>query len=195
MAAKLIVFEGPDQVGKGTQSRLFEKSLRKSGHRVVRVEVPIHSPITHKMIYWMLSNGTARQFPNSFQFVHFINKLMFQALKLPKLMAENDVVILDRWTLSAVVYGDATGVHPDRNVLLYNTLKKPDATVVIVGPTRSRGADDAYEASHEIQDRVRHSYTMWADDHENDHVLVDFDDTPANIHDFIVAELSDFLDF
>ena len=40
-----------------------------------------------------------------------MNKFFFNALTLPKLMNAYDVIILDRWSASVLVYGYASNVN------------------------------------------------------------------------------------
>lgn len=183
--SKIVVFEGPDKVGKETQSKLIAELLRSKGARVTRVEVPCRSATwSHALIYWMLRNDLAKRLPNVFQFVQFLNKLSFQLLDLPDLLRNNDVVVLDRWALSAVVYGDATGVNHAFNTWLYNRLLRPDLTVVFAERSyrRSTRQDDSYERDTELQERVRSGYATWALLHPDDHALVSNDAPVGAVH-------------
>lgn len=161
--ARLIVIEGPDKVGKETQSKLLEKYLTMCGNRVRRVEVPVHDGITYHLIYWMLRNGFAIRHPNIFQFVQFLNKWFFQTVALPWLKMRNDYIIFDRWAVSAVVYGDATGVNMGFNRWLYRRLKKANVTVILMGPAfdANNENDDTYEKSSSLQSLVRVGYKFW----------------------------------
>lgn len=181
---KVLVFEGPDKSGKETQSRLTVETLRKQGARVIRVEVPCRSARwTHGLIYWMLRNGWAKRLPNAFQAVQFLNKLSFQLLDLPAMLRDHDVVVLDRWSLSSIVYGDATGVHRGFNRLLSRLLRKPDRTIVFAERSYRRDSeqDDSYEKDTDLQARVRAGYREWASTHA-DHFLVDNSRSVDEVH-------------
>lgn len=173
--AKLVTVEGIDKCGKETQSKLMLQSYLCSGYRTSRVEVPVKDcNKTYRLIYWMLNNGLAKRWPNTFQFIQFMNKLLFQLLFLPKLLNDNDIVILDRWSLSAVIYGDATGVNHNFNMMLFNWLKKPDITVIFHGTSfrRSTTTDDSYEKDTELQKRVAQAYHNWGVKHPRETVLI-----------------------
>jgi len=191
MTAKLVVFEGPDKVGKETQSKLLLRSLKDASYNVVRCEVPTNAcPRTYKLIYSMLKSGWAKRTPNLFQFIQFLNKWLFQVLHMPSLMRNNDVVILDRWSLSAVIYGGATGVNSVLNMFLFNRLKKPDITIVLDGQSfrRSTTEDDSYEKDNELQAAVKVAYHQWALDHSNDHVLAQNNASKLEVHyDILIA--------
>ena len=190
--AKIIVIEGPDKVGKETQSRLLQTNLSNAGYRTLRVEVPSKAcPRTHRLIYKMLGNGWAKRTPNFFQFVQFLNKFLFQHRVLPALDEFYDVIIFDRWRLSAIIYGNATGVNERLNRFLYRRLRKADITLVFHGRSfRRNSVDDAYEKDSELQARVKKDYVSWAYGHSQDHVLINNEGTLQEVQDAVQAELA-----
>jgi thymidylate kinase len=187
---KLVVFEGPDKVGKETQSKLTCSVLQERGIKAVRVEPTKEShPRGRKLIYSMLESGAAKQRPNTFQFVQFLNRMYFQYVKLPKLLRENELVILDRWALSGFVYGQAERISPGLNQWMYNRARKADLVLVLSGTSYKRaGADDSYERDTSLQIKVKVAYRdaglSWPD-----HVLVDNHDSVKEVNDSIVALL------
>jgi len=190
---KIVVCEGADKTGKETQSKLLQQALTAHGYRAIRVEVPSKAcPRTHKLIYKMLHNGWAKRVPNVFQFVQFLNKWLFQVNVLPGLLKNTDVVIFDRWSLSAVVYGGATGVNESLNMWLYRRLKKADVTLVFHGRSfrRSSTVDDSYEKDDALQARVKDAYIEWAVAHADDHILVKNDRSVSDIHSSIMLDLA-----
>lgn len=187
MLARLVVVEGPDKVGKATQTQLLVHTLRRYGDRVTRVEVPYNDRLTYRLIYWMLRTGKAKTYPNAFQFVQFVNKFIFQWTVLLFLRLTNDVIVFDRWSLSAIVYGDATGVNPAFNRVLYHLLVRPDVTVVLHGASFKRATvDDVYEKDSNLQVAVRKGYYAWAMEHPEDHELVDNQGTQGEVHERVL---------
>jgi thymidylate kinase len=158
--AKMIAIEGPDCVGKETQSKLLFEHLSSCGYKVARVEVPVNDGITHKLIYWMLKNKLAKNLPSVFQFVQALNKIGFFLFKLKKLLRENDYLILDRWILSAYVYGTVTNVPRLLNNLFYFFVRDVNAYVVLVGQPFNRTGLDDYEKDTKLQKDVRMQYTL-----------------------------------
>lgn len=158
--ATIVAIEGGDRRGKATQSIKLVDALRERGHKVTRVEVPVRSPVTYRLIYWMLRNGLAKKFPTLFQFVQFMNKFMFQVTRLSFLERMYDFIVFDRWALSACVYGAASGVSREFNDRLYDMLRRPDMTFVLSGERCFARADtpDSYEADAEFQQRVDAMY-------------------------------------
>lgn len=187
---KVVVFEGPDKVGKETQSKLLANVLKAEGFNVIRVEPSKEAhPRMKKLIYAMLEDGRAKRYPNAFQFVQFLNKVYFQTFKLPKLKKQHDLVILDRWKLSGYVYGGAEGINPTLNKWMYNRVSNPDITLVLSGTSykRSTTTDDSYERDTELQTKVKIAYRdcgRWPG-----HALVDNHDSVMDVHNSIRALL------
>jgi len=157
--ATVIAIEGRDRVGKATQANLLVQHLRACGHKVLKIEVPIKSCVTHPLIYWMLKNGAALRYKTIFQILQFVNKVTFQFTKLLWLQYKYDYIVFDRWSLSALVYGNVAGVNYRLNELFYATLMPPDLTLVIDGTVHDRmQSKDSYEADLAFQKRVAREY-------------------------------------
>lgn len=190
MKAKIVVYEGPDRVGKATQSKMMVDFLREHGFKAERVEVPERN-FLHKYIYMMLKNGVARKHPYFFQFVQMMNKLIFQVVSLPKLVRNNDYVVLDRWTPSAWVYGLADGLNRTYVETLLKLGKKADFTVVLVGKPQVTEMRDDYEKDSSLQSRVRNLYEVYAAQND-DTVLIQANQTRVEvfhqIHDALMSE-------
>lgn len=185
----IIAIEGPDRVGKKTQAAMLVNALKNSGHRVASIEVPIEGNASYRLVYWMLKNGLARRLPNLFQFIQFVNKYLFQATWLRSLSRITDYVVLDRWRLSAIVYGDATGVNRRFNRKLMKMLALPDMTIVLDGVRYTDVAEDVYEADTDLQVKVRRGYADWVCDHHVDHELVDNRGTVDEVHERVMNAL------
>lgn len=164
--SKIIVLEGPDRCGKATQSKLLcdyiNNVLKK---RATVVEVPIKDIIIYKIIYWMLQNGLAKTFPKLFQLLQFLNRRIFQTFTLPRLESENDFIIMDRWSLSTLVYGIATGISEEFTEKLYYMLRIPDHTVLLLGDPLINETEDVYESDKDLQKKVKSYYGDWANLH------------------------------
>ena len=99
-----------------------------------------------------------------FQLAQFVNKLSFQLFELPRLVRDNDYVILDRWSLSALAYGPPTGANERFTRYLNSFLMKPDIVIVLTGEPfdRGEGANDTYDSDDELQHKVRQAYECLA---------------------------------
>lgn len=189
MRASIIALEGADRVGKFTQTQLLVNNLNKQGFKATSVEVPIKSPITYRLIYWMLKNGLAKKTPNLFQFVQFLNKFFFQTFKLLFIRWMYDYIIFDRWAASAIVYGNASGANKTFNRFLFNSLWRPDATIVLQGLPKTNDQEDVYEKDNKLQSDVRTGYAQFYIDNLHDVALIDNTGTREDVHGKIMTLL------
>lgn len=170
--SKIVVIEGADRCGKATQASMLQKYLSRIGYAATIVEVPIRSAVTYKIIYWMLQNGFAKKYPKIFQWFQFFNRKIFQWLVLPGIERQYEIVIMDRWSLSTIVYGAAEGVPEDYTIKLSKRLRSPDHTIILCGQSFPHEAEDAYESDLDLQDRVRIGYAQWAANNPKDCTLI-----------------------
>ena len=192
--AKTIVVEGCDGMGKSTQVAMLVAHLRSAGKTVALVKAPVKDLFTYNIIYWMLKNGTATSFAHEFQMLQYLNKRLFQAFKLKKLERDNDYIVFDRWSLSAVVYGNASGVDSEQNAKIYDRLRKPDVTVVITGKLLSDHHEDKYESDTYLQRAVKKAYASWVwNQPPGTAYIVDNTGTPSRVHFKILNALKEFL--
>ena len=167
--SKFIVLEGGDRCGKATQSYALLNYIMHANKKLARViEVPVHSWITYHIIYWMLGNGAAKLFPTFFQILQYINRQIFQWFTLPRLEKTFDYIIMDRWYLSTIVYGEAEGVSPAISDWLCNKLRKPDFTILLLGESHNHISEDVYESDKSLQKNVRYLYQKWAQTNPNE---------------------------
>jgi len=189
--AKFIVIEGPDRVGKATQCKLLHDYFTKSGLKSKVIEVPVHDNFTYNVIYWMLGNGLAKKFPKIFQVTQHCNRHLFQWQSLKKLDHDYDYLIMDRWSLSTVIYGAASGVNTNFTENLYRMLREPDHTIVLLGKAHQHVAEDVYEKDTELQLKVKELYRQWAESRPGKTTIIDCNDSREKIFDNIIDCLLD----
>lgn len=174
--SKLIAICGADRCGKYTQTRKLAGHLWSIGKSAAVVEVPVKDNHTYRVIYWMLKNGLAKKLPRVFQFMQYLNRLIFQSFTLPVLERMNDYIIFDRWSLSSVVYGEASGLSRKFGENLYRKLRKPNYTIILLGRAHQHEAEDVYEKDEELQKKVRLLYKQWANENPYESCIVKSDD-------------------
>ena len=141
MTAKLIAIEGVDGSGKGTQSRLLADTLRSEGRRVALLSFPRYSETFFGARIGDFLNG---RFGSLEAVDPFLAALLFAGDRLeskPVLaaaLAENDIVVLDRYVASNVAHQGAKREGAERAELVrriehvefaLNALPRPDVTV------------------------------------------------------------------
>jgi thymidylate kinase len=157
----IIALEGGDCSGKKTQSLLLKERLTCLG-KVVVIECPIKSKITHPLIYWMLKKH-AVTFPNLFQVLLFWNRFWFQITKLWWLRIKDDYIIFDRWALSGLVYGTVANVSSKLLNMFYWLNTQPTKTFILNGKSYWRKELDIYESNKKFQEEVNTLYRKCAE--------------------------------
>lgn len=187
---KIIAFEGADFSGKTTQSVMLQHRLELEGVNVKRVKVPVNDGVLFKLIYRMLKTGSAKKYPYLFQFIQFLNKLFWQTFVYPFLCIKYDVLVLDRWALSSLIYGSAEGLASGYSLFLFNRLFTPDVTVIFHGTEHSRDEDqDVYEKDAEMQRVVKELYTYADVLNDFTTIFVKNDGSKLEVHETIVEKL------
>ena len=155
-------------MGKSTQARLLESSLEREGISSIVEKAPFKDEATYDRIYDMLRTGDALRYPVVFQTLMGANRHLFQNRYLPNLAWHNDVVVLDRWNVSTLVYGAESGVSEDTTECILKGLVEPDLVLIFDGkPFPSPDEDDAYEADKAFQSRIRQRYVKWGNSNPN----------------------------
>lgn len=188
---KIIATEGIDLAGKTTQSKLFVNYLNDNHIKAKYVKLPSkYNYLTYRLIYGMLNNGTALKYPYVFHSLQFINKYLFQLFVLPFLLLTNDILVFDRWALSAYVYGEATGINKKFNSFLYNRMIKPWFTFFLMrDPIEDSRAHDAYDSDGGLQKRVKKSYINFMNTHVHEYFsIIDATKTIEEVHAEIVEK-------
>lgn len=183
-----IALEGPDRVGKKTQSEMLQVALQKIGKKALVVEVPWDDGLTYKLIYHMLEHDQASKYPTLFQIFQNVNKILCQYIKMST-FEKYDFIIFDRWRLSSFVYGSLTDANMKVVKFLFDRLLCPDRTIVLLGKRLTEKAEDEYERNDSLQARVRQMYAF-AYEHERGVIRINVDSTTReNVHEKIIAAL------
>jgi len=159
--AILISVEGVDGVGKTTHIKLLAHALATEGHKVVIAKLPAYNTVTGGLIKRMLQNGRAVKWPNIFQIIQCIDKLVFQFFILPTMLKKFDYVLLDRWHASMWAYGLAGGANERLTNTCVNLMREPHAVLVFHGTCKRVGVQDDYEKDKNFQKSVALHYVLW----------------------------------
>ena len=157
---RLIVFEGPDNVGKSTLAAHFIDRLRETGVQCEQLAFPGHLPgSVGRLVYDLHHNasrlGLGEIDPASLQIMHIAAHVdAIERHILPALHA-GSWIVLDRFWWSTWVYGSSYGV-PEQSLdkmieleqLHWGTVK-PD--VLFIVERKGTALDD----SNQIKDRYR----------------------------------------
>ena len=170
-----FALEGPDKVGKATQSKMLcdalvglseEFKVKGVDVRVHRIEIPSRSHACYDKVYDMLArreDGSAPAVDHAevFQTFQVANRFHVQSdLQSMGEQGRPTIIIFDRWVLSSWAYGLASGVSADKLRIINDGLIKPEMTFVLAGKSfdRPEQEDDAYEDDDSFQAKVRRNY-------------------------------------
>lgn len=160
VSGHFIAFEGIDQSGKRTQSRLLASKLRRAGYRVASISFPDYTtPIGRRIRAYL---GGSRLPAHAVHMLYSANRWE-RGEKISRLIEQGKVAIADRYTASNLAYGLARGIDLDWLLNLDRGLPEPEAVIVVdVGPRisleRKPRRRDAHERDLEFLKRVRENY-------------------------------------
>lgn len=187
-----FALEGPDKVGKATQSKMLVNALMDlSSLRTNLIEIPSKHHTCYTKIYDMLKrrpdgSAPAVDHPAIFQTFQVANR--FHVQEDVERMAKSGpvVIIFDRWVASSWAYGLAADVQPTQLEVINAGLLVPDITFMLQGRgfDRPEEEDDAYEDDNSFQSKVRKTYQEWSAANENV-VTVDADRPKEVVHEDI----------
>lgn len=142
----LLVIEGIDGAGKGTQAALLEQSARQEGLRVQRLSFPRYGETLFAKTTAEYLNGrfgTIEQVAPQFSALLFAGDRFESRSLLQETLASNDLLILDRYVTSNIAYHGARVAEPEREEFIqwlasieYEVyqLPKPDLTLYLDVP-------------------------------------------------------------
>lgn len=161
----IVAIEGIDASGKETQAKRLA-TLAEGFKKVRVVSFPDYGTRTGKLIKSML-NGEVLDLASSegaltFQSLMTSNRYEKYAKLVEYSLRRDKLLILDRYYLSGVVYGQASGVPREWLLDVHKALPDPDYWVLVDVPVamsfdRKTGRD-GYEAKSEFLSRARSLY-------------------------------------
>ena len=183
----LLCIEGCDSVGKNTQSKRLVEKFDSIGRNAVVMSFPRYETVVGKAIrrhllgetmvaeYLQLGGVATRapEDPLAFQCLMLADK-MDAALDIEVHIFAGRVVICDRWTPSAICFGEADGVDAHWLQRVQEILPQPALHVFIDVPEdeafrRRPEMRDRYEKDREKQKVIRQNYkTLWEAGAEED---------------------------
>lgn len=165
---RLIILEGPDGAGKSTTSRRLTERLRAEGRAVSCFAFPGNDPgtlgkLVHDLHHAPEVHGVTRIDGTGLQVLHAAAHVDAIRTRIRPAYERGDIVIMDRYWWSTIVYGRVTGVDATTLNLLQQLAEHhwgfaaPTAAYLLMGP-RS-GAT----APHDGGDRLRSAYSEFVE--------------------------------
>lgn len=173
----VVCIEGPDLVGKGTQTKLLQARL---GAKVLKF--PNRDTYTGRVIYehldrnWRAAHeliSREQQLDATvFQALHAVNRLE-QAEEIKRYQGTDEWLILDRYWPSGVVYGGADGLNEEWLLRIHQSLPQPDFFILLdidmeqlrerlqKMVTAGERKPDRYESDDKTLDRIYRYRRLW----------------------------------
>ncbi len=148
----LICIDGPDKVGKETQSKILAERLQ-----AIRFEYPNYDTPIGQQIERIL-RGEESFDSLKMQTLQYHNKRA-DLSKIQAAIVTGSHVVFDRWTPSSFVYGVVEGFDLLTLIKMNSDLPAPDVTIILGGTPFNLDRHDINE-NVEKQKRVREMYKL-----------------------------------
>lgn len=181
----LITFEGIDGSGKSTQIDLLKDKLQKAGHKVVVLREPGGTDIS-ELIRGMLLNPEIEIDPVTELLLFSSARSQLMAEKVKPLLAENAVVILDRFYDSTTAYqGYGRGSLPLEQVHQINAVASHSIAPYLTFYLKLSLEESAKRTAHMQKDRMEKSGEAFFR-----RVIQGFDDLAERENRFVTIDAS-----
>ena len=190
----IVAIEGGDQAGKQTQSAMLRRALDGEGRRVALFHFPDYKTAIGREIRRRLNavGRTGESAPP--QVIHcLLAANRWERLNnIRKAAEENDVLVMDRYYHSNIVYGLANGIKRPWLEKLEEGLPRPDLTILLdmsldESLRRKRVRRDRFESNKELQRRIFSTYRAMARDGRN-WTVIDASRSRQEVHNQILEE-------
>lgn len=161
---KIIVIEGTDKAGKGSQSRMLAETLKTLGKICVILDFPDYTtPIGIEIKTFLESK---RDYPTEVKHLLFSANRWEKKKEIESMLENGTIIVMNRYWQSNLVYGVANGMDLNWLLLLDKGLPKEDIVVVIlVNPSVSAKRaeiQDAFESDVQLATKAYRNYLKFA---------------------------------
>jgi len=183
----LIVIEGSDKAGKATQTQLLADRLAKEGFSVKTMAFPDYSTKIGEEIKAFLHGE--RDYPIEVRHMLLSANRWENKAAIEAMLKANNIVILNRYYQSNLVYGLASGLKLEWLQSLDAGLPKEDLVIVLdispeVSIKRMQRKGDIFEMNDDIVNNVPRLYRELA--HKYNWVLINGDRSKEDVHNEIL---------
>lgn len=166
MPARFIVLDGPDGSGTTYHSRLLTDRLIKERHAVLLTAEPTDGRIGKQIREHLKRNDLSFE---ELQKLFVEDRRDHVDSVIQPALDRGETVICDRYLLSTVAYGAATGGKAEELLRLNAGFPKPDCTILLLPPLgvclerlSRRPSQDMFE-TRALQEKVHAAYRELAD--------------------------------
>ncbi|HZA06801.1 MAG TPA: dTMP kinase [Nitrososphaeraceae archaeon] len=162
---KVIVIEGSDKAGKGTQSRLLVDALKLSGKVCVIIDFPDYTTPIGAEIRAFLDGK--RNYPNELKHMLFSANRWEKKREIESMVNNGTIIIINRYYQSNLAYGISNGLNINWLLNLDKGLPKEDLVIVLEVSSKMSHQRTAAE----YNDTFEKDQKLMVDVHKNYRVL------------------------
>lgn len=155
----IVTVEGADRSGKSTQAEMLLKWLEDGGYKARLFKFPDYTTACGASIAERLMSGSTK--PKKLHKLMAKNRRERRA-DILQAMSETDIVVMDRYCESNIVYGMANGLDRKWLEALDRHMPKSDAVILLdTDAARTQGRrvhGDAFESDTALMRRVADGY-------------------------------------
>lgn len=161
----LVVIEGSDKAGKATQTKMLKEALQKRNMKTRSLAFPAYDTKIGEEIRAFLHGE--RGYPIQVRHMLLSANRWEKKAEIEKMLKQNDVVILNRYYQSNLVYGLSSGLKLEWLQALDEGLPKEDVVIVLdvapeVSIERMESKGDIFEMNDGIMHNVSKLYREFA---------------------------------
>ena len=126
---QIIVLEGIDKAGKGTQCKLLQNDIMKAGFNCKILDFPDYSTSIGKEIRLFLDGR--RSYSSEVQHMLLSVNRWEKKEEIGKMLQNGTIIIMDRYYQSNIVYGLSNGLDLNWLINLDKGLPKEDIVIIL----------------------------------------------------------------
>jgi dTMP kinase len=158
---QIIVLEGIDKAGKGTQCKILENDIKKAGFNCKILDFPDYSTPIGKEIRLFLDGR--RSFSREVQHMLLSVNRWEKKEEIEQLLQSETIIIMDRYYQSNIVYGLSNGLDINWLINLDKGLPKENIVIILeIDPQTSYKRvtynRDLFEKNLEFLSNVKQNY-------------------------------------
>ena len=161
---KIIVIEGTDKAGKGSQSRMLAETLKASGKICVILDFPDYTTPIGMEIKAFLEGK--RDYPPEVKHLLFSGNRWEKKKEIESMLENGTIIIMNRYWQSNLVYGVANGMDINWLLRLDKGMPKEDVVLLIlVNPSVSAKRaeiQDTFESDAQLATNAYKNYLKFA---------------------------------
>ena len=161
---KIIVIEGTDKAGKGSQSRMLAETLKASGKICVILDFPDYTTPIGMEIKAFLEGK--RDYPPEVKHLLFSANRWEKKKEIESMLENGTIIIMNRYWQSNLVYGVANGMDINWLLRLDKGMPKEDVVLLIlVNPSVSAKRaeiQDTFESDAQLATNAYKNYLKFA---------------------------------